>query len=106
MASLARRPTGISRTRRSLRADAGSGFAAHHFRRRHRLLCECESLSARTLRRPRTLFPPRPGGVNGDRPRAPAEADLPEKLWHDPWLHRLARQAMNEMTASLHELES
>ncbi len=33
MAPVARRATGISRTRRSLRADIGSGSAAHHFRR-------------------------------------------------------------------------
>src|ERR1035438_4114476 len=106
MASLARRPTGISRTRRSLRADAGSGFAAHHFRRRHRLLCECESLPARTLRGPRTLFPPPPGVVNEVTARALGDHDRPEKLSLEPWLYRLARQAMNEMTARLHELES
>ncbi len=34
------------------------------------------------------------------------EKDRPEKLTLEPWLYRLALQAMNEMTARLHELES
>ncbi len=38
--------------------------------------------------------------------RALGDHDRPEKLALEPWLYRLALQAMNEMTARLHELES
>jgi RNA polymerase sigma factor (sigma-70 family) len=38
--------------------------------------------------------------------RALGDNDRPEKLSLEPWLYRLALQAMNEMTARLHELES
>lgn len=38
--------------------------------------------------------------------RALEEHDRPEKLTLEPWLYRLALQAMNEMTARLQELES
>jgi DNA-directed RNA polymerase specialized sigma24 family protein/ribosome-associated translation inhibitor RaiA len=38
--------------------------------------------------------------------RALSDRDRPEKLSLEPWLYRLALQAMNEMTARLHELES
>jgi RNA polymerase sigma factor (sigma-70 family) len=38
--------------------------------------------------------------------RALGDHDRPEKLSLEPWLYRLALQAMNEMTARLHELES
>jgi RNA polymerase sigma factor (sigma-70 family) len=38
--------------------------------------------------------------------RALGDQDRPEKLSLEPWLYRLALQAMNEMTARLHELES
>ena len=38
--------------------------------------------------------------------RALGDHDRPEKLSLEPWLYRLALQAMNEMTTRLHELES
>jgi RNA polymerase sigma factor (sigma-70 family) len=38
--------------------------------------------------------------------RALSDHDRPEKLSLEPWLYRLALQAMNEMTRRLHELES
>jgi RNA polymerase sigma factor (sigma-70 family) len=38
--------------------------------------------------------------------RALGDHDRPEKLSLEPWLYHLALQAMNEMTARLHELES
>jgi RNA polymerase sigma factor (sigma-70 family) len=38
--------------------------------------------------------------------RALADGDRPEKLALEPWLYRLAMQAMDEMIARLHELES
>ncbi len=38
--------------------------------------------------------------------RALGDHDRPEKLSLEPWLYRLALQAMNEMTARLNELES
>jgi RNA polymerase sigma factor (sigma-70 family) len=38
--------------------------------------------------------------------RALGDHDRPEKLALEPWLYRLALQAMNEMTKRLHELES
>jgi len=38
--------------------------------------------------------------------RALGDHDRPEKLSLEPWLYRLALEAMNEMTARLHELES
>lgn len=38
--------------------------------------------------------------------RALSDHDRPEKLSLEPWLYRLALEAMNEMTARLHELES
>ena len=38
--------------------------------------------------------------------RALGDHDRPEKLSLEPWLYRLALQAMNEMTARLHELDS
>jgi RNA polymerase sigma factor (sigma-70 family) len=38
--------------------------------------------------------------------RALGDHDRPERLSLEPWLYRLALQAMNEMTARLHELES
>lgn len=38
--------------------------------------------------------------------RALGDHDRPEKLSLEPWLYRLALQAMNEMTARLHEMES
>jgi RNA polymerase sigma factor (sigma-70 family) len=44
--------------------------------------------------------------VNEVIARALADHDRPEKLSLEPWLYRLALQAMNEMTARLHELDS
>jgi len=44
--------------------------------------------------------------VNEVIARALGDHDRPEKLSLEPWLYRLALQAMNEMTARLHELES
>lgn len=38
--------------------------------------------------------------------RALSDNDPPERLSLEPWLYRLALQAMNEMTKRLHELES
>jgi ribosome-associated translation inhibitor RaiA len=38
--------------------------------------------------------------------RALGDGDPPEKLALEPWLYRLAMQAMDEMSARLHELES
>jgi len=38
--------------------------------------------------------------------RALADGDRPEKLALEPWLYRLAMQAMDEMMARLHELEA
>jgi RNA polymerase sigma factor (sigma-70 family) len=38
--------------------------------------------------------------------RALADGDRPEKLALEPWLYRLAMEAMDEMTARLNELES
>jgi RNA polymerase sigma factor (sigma-70 family) len=38
--------------------------------------------------------------------RALSDRERPEKLSLEPWLYRLALQAMNEMTRRLHELES
>ena len=38
--------------------------------------------------------------------RALGDQDRPEKLSLEPWLYRLALQAMNEMTTRLHELEN
>ncbi len=38
--------------------------------------------------------------------RALSDQDRPEKLSLEPWLYRLALEAMNEMTARLHELDS
>ncbi len=47
-----------------------------------------------------------PEVVNEVIARALGDHDRPEKLSLEPWLYRLALQAMNEMTARLHELES
>jgi RNA polymerase sigma factor (sigma-70 family) len=47
-----------------------------------------------------------PEVVNEVIARALGDHDRPEKLTLEPWLYRLALQAMNEMTARLHELES
>ena len=47
-----------------------------------------------------------PEVVNEVIARALGDDDRPEKLSLEPWLYRLALQAMNEMTARLHELES
>jgi RNA polymerase sigma factor (sigma-70 family) len=44
--------------------------------------------------------------VNEVIARALGDHDRPEKLTLEPWLYRLALQAMNEMTARLHEIES
>jgi RNA polymerase sigma factor (sigma-70 family) len=44
--------------------------------------------------------------VNEVIARALGDHDRPEKLTLEPWLYRLALQAMNEMTARLHELEA
>jgi RNA polymerase sigma factor (sigma-70 family) len=44
--------------------------------------------------------------VNEVIARALGDHDRPEKLSLEPWLYHLALQAMNEMTARLHELES
>jgi len=44
--------------------------------------------------------------VNEVIARALGGQDRPEKLSLEPWLYHLALQAMNEMTARLHELES
>ncbi|HKM46981.1 MAG TPA: HPF/RaiA family ribosome-associated protein [Terriglobales bacterium] len=44
--------------------------------------------------------------VNEVIARALGGNDRPEKLSLEPWLYHLALQAMNEMTARLHELES
>ncbi len=44
--------------------------------------------------------------VNEVIARALGDHDRPEKLSLEPWLYRLALQAMNEMTMRLHELES
>jgi len=44
--------------------------------------------------------------VNEVIARALGDQDRPEKLSIEPWLYHLALQAMNEMTARLHELES
>src|SRR5208283_4672745 len=44
--------------------------------------------------------------VNEVIARALGDHDRPEKLSLEPWLYRLALQAMNEMTARLQELES
>ncbi len=44
--------------------------------------------------------------VNEVIARALGDHDRPEKLSLEPWLYRLALEAMNEMTARLHELES
>jgi RNA polymerase sigma factor (sigma-70 family) len=44
--------------------------------------------------------------VNEVVARALSDHDRPEKLSLEPWLYRLALQAMNEMTMRLHELES
>ncbi len=38
--------------------------------------------------------------------RALGDRERPEKMALEPWLYRLALEAMNEMTARLHELES
>jgi RNA polymerase sigma factor (sigma-70 family) len=47
-----------------------------------------------------------PEVVNEVIARALADHDRPEKLSLEPWLYRLALQAMNEMMERLHELES
>ncbi|MGA7292990.1 MAG: sigma factor-like helix-turn-helix DNA-binding protein [Terriglobales bacterium] len=47
-----------------------------------------------------------PEVVNEVIARALGDTDRPEKLTLEPWLYHLALQAMNEMTARLHELES
>ncbi len=47
-----------------------------------------------------------PEVVNEVIARALGDHDRPEKLSLEPWLYRLALQAMNEMTARLHELDS
>jgi len=44
--------------------------------------------------------------VNEVIARALGDHDRPEKLTLEPWLYRLAFEAMNEMTVRLHELES
>ncbi|MGH9643868.1 MAG: sigma factor-like helix-turn-helix DNA-binding protein, partial [Terriglobales bacterium] len=44
--------------------------------------------------------------VNEVIARALGDHDRPEKLALEPWLYRLALEAINEMTAHLHELES
>jgi RNA polymerase sigma factor (sigma-70 family) len=44
--------------------------------------------------------------VNEVIARALGDHDRPEKLTLEPWLYRLALQAMNEMTARLDEIES
>jgi RNA polymerase sigma factor (sigma-70 family) len=44
--------------------------------------------------------------VNEVIARALGDHERPEKLSLEPWLYRLALEAMNEMTARLHELES
>ncbi len=44
--------------------------------------------------------------VNEVIARALGDNDRPEKLSLEPWLYHLALQAMNEMTARLHELEA
>jgi RNA polymerase sigma factor (sigma-70 family) len=44
--------------------------------------------------------------VNEVIARALGDHDRPEKMTLEPWLYHLALQAMNEMTAHLHELES
>jgi RNA polymerase sigma factor (sigma-70 family) len=44
--------------------------------------------------------------VNEVIARALGDHDRPEKLTLEPWLYRLALEAMNEMTARLHELDS
>ena len=46
-----------------------------------------------------------PEVVNEVIARALGDNDRPEKLSLEPWLYHLALQAMNEMTARLHELE-
>ncbi|MGA8297897.1 MAG: sigma-70 family RNA polymerase sigma factor [Terriglobales bacterium] len=43
--------------------------------------------------------------VNEVIARALGDHDRPEKMTLEPWLYRLALQAINEMTARLHELE-
>ena len=47
-----------------------------------------------------------PEVVNEVIARALGDHDRPEKLTLEPWLYRLALEAMNEMTARLHELDS
>ncbi len=47
-----------------------------------------------------------PEVVNEVIARALGDHERPEKLSLEPWLYRLALEAMNEMTARLHELES
>ena len=47
-----------------------------------------------------------PEVVNEVIARALGDQERPEKLSLEPWLYRLALQAMNEMTARLDELES
>ncbi len=47
-----------------------------------------------------------PEVVNEVIARALGDRERPEKLSLEPWLYRLALEAMNEMTARLHELES
>ena len=47
-----------------------------------------------------------PEVVNEVIARALGDHDRPEKLSLEPWLYRLALQALNEMTERLHELES
>jgi RNA polymerase sigma factor (sigma-70 family) len=44
--------------------------------------------------------------VNEVIARALGDRERPEKLTLEPWLYHLALEAMNEMTARLHELES
>jgi RNA polymerase sigma factor (sigma-70 family) len=44
--------------------------------------------------------------VNEVIARALGDQDRPEKMALEPWLYRLALEAMNEMTSRLHELES
>ena len=44
--------------------------------------------------------------VNEVIARALGDLDRPEKMALEPWLYRLALEAINEMTARLHELES
>lgn len=44
--------------------------------------------------------------VNEVIARALGDQDRPEKMALEPWLYRLALEAINEMTARLHELES